>query len=226
MRAAIYFTPPPGDPLTQAAAAWLGRDAFTGAATRPADPVLDPVVAEPARYGFHATIRAPFRIADGHDLDAVDARLRSFAASRAPVTLPRIALLRIGAFFALVPAEPSEPLAALEAAVLPAFEPLRAPLSEDEIARRRPESLSERARGHLARWGYPHVLEDFRFHMTLTGRVDARTSETVEARLAERFAPFLAKPLRIESLAVFTEPEPGAPFRVRSHHRFGASPAP
>ena len=224
MRAAIYFTPPAGDPLARAAASWLGRDAFIDAATRAPDAFLDPLVAEPARYGFHATIRSPFRLAKGFDLADVDARLASFAASRAPVTLAKIALERIGPFFALVPAAAaSDGLADLEAAVLDAFEPFRAPLNAAEIARRRPEGLGERQRAQLRQWGYPHVLGDFRFHMTLTGPVDPGTSETVEAMLRERFAPFDGRPLRIDSLALFVEPEPEAAFRVHSLHHFGAS---
>lgn len=223
MRAAIYFTPPAGDTLTRAAAAWLGRDAFGGEPTRGQDAFIDPLVADPARYGFHATIRAPFRIADGFALADVDARLAAFATSRRPLTLPEIELRRIGPFFALVPASPSRELADLEADVLRAFEPFRAPLSNAEIARRRPERLSERQRAHLAAWGYPHVLDEFRFHMTLTGPVDARTTGTAETMLAERFAAFVGKPLPIGGLAVFTEPEPGAAFRVHSLHPFGAS---
>ncbi|RZJ38530.1 MAG: DUF1045 domain-containing protein, partial [Brevundimonas sp.] len=94
MRTAIYFTPPAGAPLTRAAALWLGRDAFTGEATREADAEIDALVAEPARYGFHATMRAPFRIAEGFDLADVDERLARFAASRPVVTLPEMALRR------------------------------------------------------------------------------------------------------------------------------------
>ena len=75
MRVAIYATPPAGAALTRAAALWLGRDAFVGEATRESDAEIDPVVAEPARYGFHATMRAPFRIAEGFDLADVDERL-------------------------------------------------------------------------------------------------------------------------------------------------------
>ena len=222
MRAAIYFTPPAGAPLTRAAALWLGRDAFVGDATREPDADLDPIVAEPARYGFHATMRAPFRIAEGFDLADVDERLARFAASRPKVQLPEMALRQLGPFFALVPAAPSEGLAVLEADLLEAFDGLRAPFTEAEIARRKPDRLSERQRAQLDRWGYPHVLEDFRFHMTLTGPVEAERTADVKAALDERFGAYDGAPLQIDSLAVFIEPAPGEDFRVHSLHPFGA----
>ena len=58
-------------------------------------------------------MRAPFRIAEGFDLADIDERLARFAASRPVVTLPEMALRRLGPFFALVPATPSESLATL-----------------------------------------------------------------------------------------------------------------
>lgn len=224
MRVAIYATPPAGAALTRAAALWLGRDAFSGEPTRDPDPAIDPLVAEPARYGFHATMRAPFRIAEGSDLEDVDARLADFCASRPAVTLPAIELAAIGSFFALVPAGPSVPLAELEAELLEAFEIFRAPLTEAEIARRRPDRLTDRQKAHLTAYGYPHVLEDFRFHMTLTGSVPDAERARIASLLAERFAAFDGAPLVIDSLALFIEPEPGAPFRVHSLHHF-AGPA-
>ncbi|MBC8129393.1 MAG: DUF1045 domain-containing protein [Rhizobiaceae bacterium] len=222
MRAAVYFTPPPTSHLVRAAAEWLGRDAFTGDATRPPDPGIDPLVAEPARYGFHATIRAPFRIAEGEDLGSVDERLARLCASLKPVRIPAIVLAGLGPFFALVPEAPGAGLSDLEAAALEAFEPYRAPLTEAEIARRRPEGLTERQRRNLDRWGYPHVLDDFRFHMTLTGPVEALKSPEVKRELARRFAAFDGAPLVVDALALFVEAEPGAAFRVHSLHPFGS----
>ena len=133
--------------------------------------------------------------------------------------IPALALRRIGPFFALVPDAPTSPsLSRLEAATLEASEPLRAPLTAEERARRRPERLTERQRAHLDRWGYPYVLDEFRFHMTLTGPVPDPEAPAVEAMLAEAFAPFVGAPLAVDALAVFTEPEPGAPFLVRARY--------
>lgn len=220
MRAAIYFTPPAGAPLTEAAARWLGRDAFSGEPTREADPLIDPLVAEPARYGFHATLRAPFRLAEGRSVAALDEALADFAAARETFVVPSLALARLGPFFALVPADTGHELRALESAVLKAFEPFRAPLTEAEIARRRPERLTARQRRYLAERGYPFVLEEFRFHLTLTGPLGPDEAGAVEPSLRERLADFDGAPLLIDALALFVEPEPGAPFRVQARHPF------
>src|SRR5690606_24575986 len=71
MRYAIYFTPERDHPLTRKAAQWLGRDAF-GGETLPPSSAAPLSAAEVAfqtaaarRYGFHATLKAPFRLAEG-----------------------------------------------------------------------------------------------------------------------------------------------------------------
>lgn len=218
MRAAIYFTPPPDAAVSRLAAEWLGRDAFMGEATRSPEPAIDAFTSEPARYGFHATMKAPFRLAEGRDLAALDAALASFCADKAAPVIGTLALKRIDGFFALVPAAPEPALDALAAETVRVFEPFRAPLSADEIARRRPERLSARQRAHLDSWGYPFVFEDFRFHLTLTGRVTDEMGPDIEAALRTRFAPVLGQPLPIDGLAIFVEPEPSAPFTVYARH--------
>jgi putative phosphonate metabolism protein len=220
MRAAIYFAPPPASLLGQPAACWLGRDAFTGAPARAADPRIDAIVRDPARYGFHATLKAPFRLAEGRTLAALEDALHAFASARQGFVVPALALARLGQFFALVPERANAAVQALEGDVLRHFEPFRAPLTPSEIEKRRPHRLTPRQRELLDRWGYPHVLDEFRFHMTLTGPVAFAEFPWVEAMLSARFASFTGRPLAVEALALFVEPEPGAPFAVRSIHPF------
>ncbi|GGD92603.1 hypothetical protein GCM10011390_09170 [Aureimonas endophytica] len=222
MRAALYFTPPADAALTRAAALWLGRDAFSGAATRAPDPAIDPLVADPARYGFHATLRAPFRPKDGVTLADLASALDAFAATRRAFDLPKAVIARLDGFLALVPAAPSPDLAALESAILEAFEPFRAPLTADEVARRRPERLSEHQRNLLDRWGYPYVRDEFRFHMTLTNSLAGDALERTETDLRRRLAEFDGAPLAIGGLALFVEEERGAPFTVARLAPFGA----
>lgn len=220
MRAAIYFTPKAEALATSLAASWLGRDAFTGESTPPVDKGRASITASPARYGFHATMKAPFRLADGATPEEIDRRLAEFCATEAGTEIGKLVLRRLGSFLALVPADEEPDLDRLCAAAVRGFEPFRAPLTEAEIARRDPEALSERQRRHLTEWGYPYVFEDFRFHMTLTGRLAPNEAEAVEDELRQRFAPVLDRPLPIDGLALFVEPEPGAPFRVHSRHSF------
>ncbi|MBC7149487.1 MAG: DUF1045 domain-containing protein [Rhizobium sp.] len=222
MRYALYFTPPADDPLTLSAAAWLGRDAFSGdtiaieaADAFPTETMVS-LTEDPRRYGFHATIKAPFELAEGQSEDALVERYRAFCASRAAFDIPSIVVGQLGPFFALVPAVTHPPLQDFAAAVVETFEPFRAPLSEADIARRKPERLGEAQRAHLLRWGYPYVMEEFRFHMTLTGPVEPTQADAMRQLASTRFAAFTDKPLRISGLALFVERQRGAPFTVHA----------
>ncbi len=224
MRYAIYFTPRQDEPLARIAANWLGRDAFSG------EPVRRPAICalaaeeiaklteEPGRYGFHATLKAPFRLAETADEGGLLSALMHFASSTAPVTIPCLKVRMHGSFFALVPEMPVPEVDQLANDVVVRFDRFRAPLNAAEIARRRPERLNAVQRHNLERWGYPSVFEEFRFHMTLTGPVEEKDRPRIARILDEFFAPVLAEPVEIANLALFVEPEPGAPFEVHSLH--------
>ena len=227
MRCAIYYTPDDDHPLGRAAAGWLGRNPHTGAALpAPAVRTLTPGAiafhtAAPRRYGFHATLKAPFRLAGGFSQEGLQAALDRFGAEAQPVTIPRLVIRQLDGFFALVPERPVAELDALAAAVVEAFDPFRAPLTEAEIQRRNPDALNPEEFRNLCQWGYPYVFKTFRFHMTLTGRVGAEEAPRVRAALEEVIAPSLAHPVLIDSLSLFVEPESGAPFTVSSSHALG-----
>ncbi|TXI07438.1 MAG: DUF1045 domain-containing protein [Rhizobium sp.] len=221
MRYALYFTPPKDHPLTLLAGRWLGRDAFSNEifSDKAMAPLPDghaELTADPRRYGFHATLKAPFELAGSvteRDLLEVAAE---FASQTKAFTIPELVLGQLGHFFALVPGSLHQPLQDFASRVVKTFEPFRAPLSEHDIARRKPEGLTEAQRANLLRWGYPYVNDEFRFHMTLTGRVPAGRQPEMHDILRERFADHTGKPLDISGLAVFIEEERGAPFTVRS----------
>lgn len=228
MRYAIYFTPDRTDKLTEAAARWLGRDAFGGDAMADDGDIgltraeIDRNTVSARRYGFHATLKAPFALAQVTTEDRLDRALAAHAASLDPVALDLV-LGQIDGFFALVPAGHNPTLHALADGVVRAFEPFRAALTPADIARRNPDALDPAERENLERWGYPYVFEQFRFHMTLTDRVFGAEAETIRAALERRFAPLLAEPVVLGALALFVEPEPGASFTVRAMHALGGA---
>jgi len=220
MRYAVFFTPLSDHPLTRRAATWLGRDACSGEdLDRPDGVGLTPekladITAAPRRYGFHATLKAPFRLKD----DASEAQLisafHSLCEAAESFPAPRLVISKLGPFFALVPAEPSASLNALADQAVRMLEPLRAPLKAADIARRNPDSLPPAQLSNLEAWGYPYVFEEFRFHMTLTGPVGDADAAKVEKALHAWFDPVLAGPVEISVLSLFIEPEPGVPFRI------------
>lgn len=204
----------PEGALYRAGADWLGWDSVTGMAVAQPDlPGLPDspaaLTATPRKYGFHGTVKPPFRLAQGCDATALDAAARAFCTTRGPVTIPAMAVRRLGGFVAIIPTGPNAALADLAAATVAALDPFRAPLTEAEIARRRRSPLTERQETLLARWGYPHVMEDFRFHLTLTGSLAPDAAAAAEASLAAHFAPHLAGPLTIGSLCLMGEDAAG-----------------
>lgn len=231
MRYAIYFTPDRDDPLTRVAANWLGRDAFTGvAAPAPAIGRLSPAeiafhTASARRYGFHATLKAPFTLAAGETEATLGKAMEAFAERTAPVVIPRLVVHQIDGFFALVPETPVPELNRFADNVVVAFERFRAPLSEAEIARRSPDSLNPLEFRNLHQWGYPYVFEAFRFHMTLSGRVGDTEAPRLAQAITDFFGPVLSEPVPVDGLALFVEAEPGAPFEVRSYHPLGRARA-
>ncbi len=228
MRYAIYYSPSQDDPLTRAATGWLGRSAFTGecqpprATGRLSAAEIAYHTAAARRYGFHATLMAPFTLAGSEGERELIGALDIFCETMRPFSLPRLTLRRLDGFFALMPEAQGPDLSGLARDVVVAFDRFRAPLAESEMERRGAAHLSPSQLRNLMRWGYPYVFEDFRFHMTLTGRVDEADALRVQRAIEEHFGPLLEEEVEIASLALFLEPEPGAPFVVRSFHEFGS----
>jgi putative phosphonate metabolism protein len=207
--------------LREKAERWLGRSVTGNPVTAhiPAGwtrEAVDAITVDARRYGFHATLKAPFRLAEGRTPEELDAALARFAAGRPGVLVPRLSLARLGGFFALVPGTETAELHALADEVVTAFDAFRAPATDAELARRNPEALTPRQRELLKAWGYPYVLDEFRFHMTLTDRIPHARRPEVERTLHGWFGALLGAALPVTALALFTEAEPGAPFRLHA----------
>ncbi|MEM8957503.1 MAG: DUF1045 domain-containing protein [Pseudomonadota bacterium] len=208
-RYGVYYLPPE-DALADFGAAWLGWDIARGRATAHPDiPGLPAEIATltetPRRYGFHATLKPPFFLAEGMDVDGLDAAIAGLCRGLPPAQADGLELARLSGFVALVPAGPDRWLNALAAEVVRGLDEFRAPPSEAELARRRQNRLSDRQTANLAAWGYPYVMDDFRFHMTLTGRLPGADGAAVMDNLRPRLAPLLPTPFRIEHLSLVGE---------------------
>ncbi len=220
MRVALYYAPDRDDPLWTAGCAWRGRDPTGIAAPPPAGDDLSEVTEQPRRYGFHATLKAPMRLAAGHHYADVLEQTRALAASLAPFALPPLAVTALGGFLALCETIASPPLQALADAATAWVDPLRAPPDAAELARRR-AALLPADEANLRRWGYPFVFGAWRFHMTLTRRLEAAEMAVLRPRAEAHFRPALARTRRVEAIWLFTEAEPGAPFRMADRVRLG-----
>ncbi len=218
MRVALYWTPEPGDPLAQAGNAWLGRDPEHGVA-RPQPDIagLQAATAAPRLYGFHATLRPPMRLSTGWK--PFMAAVRSLAAGIAPFPLPALAVQDFGGFLALRETRLCLDLQALADACVRVTDPHRHPPDPAELARRRQSALTREQDALLLRWGYPHVMRHWHFHMTLTGRLDAAEMARLRPLAEAHFAPALRHERSVRELAVFTQKEGLAPFLVAERVR-------
>jgi putative phosphonate metabolism protein len=220
-RYALYYAPASDSALWRFGSATLGYDAVTGedvafAAPPGCDAASWPeLTAEPRRYGFHATLKAPFELANGRSESALRAFAHNVAAGHAGVALDRLAVNALGPFIALTPAAPSEALQRLAFALVQAFEPFRAQLSEADLARRLKSPLTPAHRAYLEAYGYPYVGDAFRFHMTLTGSLPPDAIAPVKQALAAAHAKAVPpEPVAIDRIALFRQQTRESRFRL------------
>ena len=204
-RYAVYFVP--DGAWGDFGAAWLGWDNRRGTEVDLIAPEHAAQTARPRKYGFHATIRSPFRPAEGCTQDQIADTVEAVCAQMRPIPLRSLQLSRIWSFLALTAPDEWAELQSLSDRTLEALDGFRAPLSREELARRRVGGLTDRQEELLSRWGYPHVREQFRFHLTLTGPLGS--SEHVERNLREGLAGLMETPLAVDSLSLLGEAEDG-----------------
>ncbi|WP_421989037.1 DUF1045 domain-containing protein [Roseococcus sp.] len=219
-RAAVYFAPDLDDPLHAAASAWLGRDAETGAeVAQPGLPEMAAITADPRGYGFHATLKPPFRLATGPAELVAD--VTRWAAAIAPFELPPLSVQDLKGFLALRETAPCPALHALADSAVEALDAHRAPPTEDELARRRKAKLSAAHEALLLRWGYPYVMGEWQFHMTLTRRLTPEERAVYLPAAEAHFAGIAGAPRKVGTVCVFTQAAPGAPFLIAERIRLG-----
>ncbi|WP_371155798.1 DUF1045 domain-containing protein [Jannaschia sp. 2305UL9-9] len=200
-RYAIYCLPE-GEFGAQGAA-WLGWDAAAGRAL-PVPEGRAAWVAQPRKYGFHATLKPPFRLATGRDRAGLEKAVAALAARTAPGRADRLNVAAFGGFVAFRPSEGHD-FARIAAACVMDLDAFRAPAPPKETLRRRAAGLSRAQEAMLLRWGYPHVLDQFRFHITLSGRV-SDAAEVLEAARAHFDPP---APFMLDALALCEEGQDG-----------------
>lgn len=208
-RFAVFHAPAPHSGLAQAGAQWLGWDAEAARTRTHPDlgPDLAKITQTPRKYGLHGTLKPPMRLTCTPDafLDAVDHLAQGLAA----VNMGRLVLRPMGGFLALVPETQPQALSDAAARIVTTLDPFRAPPSAAELARRRAARLSPRQEELLTRWGYPYVMEEFRFHITLTGRLDPESlAETLRAAHGW-FGPVIDAAQTLDALCIFGEDETG-----------------
>lgn len=221
-RYALYFTPPADSVWAQAGSHWLGRTMQTTRLSAqiniPGIPklLLASLTADARRYGFHATLKAPFRLFDGFTEAHLLEMAAAFCSMQKPIVLDEPRVRPLADFLALQVNGPLDEIGGLAMRCVTYFDLLRAPLTELELAQRRCTGLTARQNALLQRWGYPHTEEFFRFHMTLSDAlldVDADVIYAIRKAAEQHFSTALEQAsLTIDALTIAREDYPGAPF--------------
>jgi Protein of unknown function (DUF1045) len=225
-RYAVYFAPPPDSAAWLLGSQWLGRCAVSGEMRE--QPLIDglapaafhQLTAAPRRYGWHATLKAPFSLAQGVSETALRVSVGHLAQSLSAFDMPTLQVARPGDFLALTPSGNCANINAVANACVTGLHPFAAALGDTDLQRRRAAGLTARQDALLVRWGYPYVEEEFRFHCSLTGSLSQLSQPQIEAVVQAAKAFFGALPtLRFHTLALFIEPTPGADFMLLEHFK-------
>ena len=218
-RYAIYYTPPPFSALARFGAGVLGYDCFDATDVPHSrldgiDPaVLKLMTIDPRRYGFHATLVAPFYL-DRHSEDDLMAAVETYAKRTVPLPIGHLAASLMGGFVVIIPAQSHPDIAQFAAECLEAFHPFQAPLSAADRERRVKAGLTPRQIELLDRWGYPYVRNEFRFHMTLAGPLPEEQRTEISAALSKAFSPRAADHFEIDAISLMRQDNSSARFRV------------
>ena len=219
-RYALYYAPRGQSDLGRFGNHWLGRDPVADV-TLPRLAVtgldVDEVITattSPTRYGFHGTLKPPFALKHGQDRSDLEAAVEILCANTAPVTCGPLTLKSIGQFLALVPTNPVAPLEKLAGTLVQGLDDFRQPEGAVAMNKRRAVGLTDRQESYLVTWGYPYVMAEFRFHLTLSNKLPSEQRDRFEASLAPMVAPLCETEFRIDDICLFGDSGAGKPFHL------------
>ena len=219
-RYAIYWTPQPGSDLAAFGARWFAEPAAVSGlgaelATR--------AVKAPARYGLHATLKAPFPLREDASEAELQHALDAFCATRRAPSGGAFMPASFQGFFGLVLSRRTADIDWLAGECVTRFDAFRAPCGRSGVP---PDGeLSAQEEAFVEEFGYPYVLSAFQFHVTLAGPLGEAELNEVAAALQPHLAPFLTAPAVIDGLSLLGELHGGGAFEIISRHPFRWGPA-
>ena len=223
-RYAVYFSPDADSELGQFGQAVFSRSPNSQRGSNASSTFLNEarwqkLTEKPAHYGFHATLKAPFELMSGQSLDALTTEVINLAKSSVPIELTSLYPRSFGGFMALNLATEIEPLSRFAFKCVESFEPFRRALSEADVIRRKQHNLSDRQEVLLQKYGYPHVADEFRFHLTLTGRLTDEDQD-YENWVISEYNRLISETPVLDRISIFMQPDRKTPFIQVTEHTF------
>ena len=234
---AVYWVPKHADALARFGVSWTGWCAERGE-HRPRGEFPGVSAAVPAitrqvwRHGFHAIIKAPFRLQAERSRFSVERAVEQVIDESVAFRLPRLRLAVIGgSVAALVPHQSCAALGALVARVGDAMAPLGAAEPANGFAEApAPDGIVIEDAEPLVQLP---AAEAHRFHMPLTDRLPLEVAFQVMEELQPLLEPMMGETRRLHDVALMGDPGEGRPLRVLQRYdlretpqRRGANPMP
>jgi hypothetical protein len=209
-RYGIYYAPPKEHSLAKFSASWLGWDANVGfpinfSKLQGLRYKLSEITKKPRKYGFHGTLKPPFALKEGKNPEELLHDVSNFSKTIRGFEIPKIKLQNLDGFIAIVPEKPCPKLQDLARKCVLEFDYFREIETFEQVQKRRILGLTQSQENNLIKWGYPFVLEDFNFHLTLSGRLQPDCLNNIMSVLSTELDEVLKLPLRINELCVVGE---------------------
>ncbi len=177
-RYAIYYAPSENSELDLFGKCLLGWDPYKGVETTKSDLSKLPsfkkfssLVLTPKQYGFHGTIKAPFKLKNEYTYNDLENKVREISKQIHSFYFDQLIIKKLGNFIGLIPTNNLK-VNAVSNKFVEELDYLRDELSESEIKKRKPHKLTSNQKQMLFKWGYPYVFDEFKFHLTLTSKLN------------------------------------------------------
>jgi hypothetical protein len=176
--------------------------------------LIEEITASPRHYGFHATLKPPFHLKQREQLEELIESIKVFASQHQVFEMPKLVLTDLSGFLALRPENSCHELIEFASECVTYFDPFRRPPTEREHNKRRRPGMLPTQLAMLERWGYPYVMDEFRFHMTLTENIGAGLRDHLCLALKEQASAVSDLPLEMDAVSLFYQPGKNEPFRI------------
>ena len=217
-RFAIYFAPEISSNLHTIGSQWLGRDSSSGKSIKQpnikgiSSSYFYKVTKNPRLYGFHATLKAPFRLNKEFTLKDLCSQIQRLSTLSKPFSI-NLKVRELGNFITLMMDPNEQKMQNLASKLVENLDQFRAPIHQEEIYKRRMSTLTSSEDENLLNWGYPYVFDDFRFHITLTEKIQCRSDrEFMASAASSHFSRSLDNPTTVSSISLFFQESSEADF--------------
>lgn len=239
-RYALYWVPTPDQSISRFGLDWTGWCAETGEhhARRPIaglGPAAGLEAGDIGRHGLHGVLAAPFALARGRNVWALEQAVDHVASTSAPIRVPAVRAAVVAGRIALVPRQPVETLDGLIGRVRAALWGLAAvaetgaeaaDAAADGAPLGAPGMATEpagRPAGEDAALAAESDRPSDHFHIPLTGPIAPGAAGAALTAVEALLARLSLTPLRIGDLALMGDPGSGRPLRVLRRYSLSAA---